>query len=220
MKILIVNPNTNRETTERIRRTSERVASAGTSIEVVTAAFGPKTIKTLEQSTNAADAALAALDGRYGPVDVAIIAAYSDPGLQRAKTAFAFPVVGIGEASMREAARNGKRFSIVTMGEEMVVYLRNRATIYGVGGSLASVRILPWTVVAGEPDDVEILTRECVEALRDDGADTIIIGGGPLAGFADQISRTICAPVLDGIECAVRLAERLVTEKSSQKDDD
>lgn len=213
MRLLVINPNTNAETTARILKTSQRVLSNGNSIKAVTAAFGAKTIKTLKQSTNAAEAVLDALHANAELVDAAIIAAYSDPGLLRAKSVFKFPVVGIGEASMIEAAAHEGRFSIITMGDQMVDYIKDRANEYGVGDHLASVRILPWEVTAGRVKDVEKLTSECMNALRDDDADTVIIGGGPLAGFAQQISRAINAPILDGIECAVRRAELLGNEQ-------
>ena len=213
MRILVINPNTSVDTTERIRLAAERTASDGTIIETVTAPYGEKVIKTLENSARAGEAVMSLLAERASPVDAAVIAAYSDPGLQQAKATYPYPAVGIGEASMLEAAAVSDRFSIVTMGRPMVGYLRERAIEYGVSDKLAGVRILPWSVRAGRPSDVDDLTAECIAAIQHDGAGAVIIGGGPLAGFAEEISRAVMKPVLDGIVCAVRLAERMVRER-------
>lgn len=216
MKILVINPNTNDGTTARIRLAAERAASDGTIIEAVTAPYGEKIIKTLESSALAGEAVLSLLAARASPVDAAVIAAYSDPGLQQAKATHPYPAVGIGEASMLEAAAASDRFSIITMGRPMVGYLRERAIEYGVGDKLATVRILPWSVRAGRPSDIDDLTAECISVIQQDGAGAVIIGGGPLAGFAEEISRIVMKPVLDGIVCAVRLAERLVKDQREQ----
>ena len=148
MRILVINPNTNEDTTERIRLAGESAASDGTIIEAVTAPYGEEIIKTLDNFALAEEAVLSLLAGRASPVDATVIAAYSDPGLKQAKATNPYPVVGIGEASMREAAAVSDRFSIVTMGRPMVGYLHERAIEYGVGDKLATVRILPWRVRA------------------------------------------------------------------------
>ncbi len=212
MRILVINPNTNAETTERIRLECERAASSGTFIEAVTAPFGAKIIKTLESGIIAAEAAMAVLSEKGSTADAAVIAAFSDPGLRQAKATYSFPVVGIGEASMLEAAAISDRFSIITMGKPMVRYLSERAAEYGVEAKLASVRILPWSVHAGHPSDIQSLSDECISAVQNDGAGAVIIGGGPLAGFAEEISQTIKKPVLDGTSCAIRLVERRSTK--------
>jgi len=220
MKILVINPNTNAETTERIRLASVRAASDDTYIDAVTAPFGVQIIKTLKQAATAADAMLSVLADRETIADAVVIAAFSDPGLRQAKAIYPTPVVGIAEAAMLEAATISDRFSIVTMGPPMVSYLPERAVDYGVEGKLAKVRILPWSTRAGRPADIDKLTAECIAAIQDDGAGAVIIGGGPLAGLAETISHTIRYPVLDGVACAIRLAERLVNkhpvEKTSQ----
>lgn len=208
MNILVINPNTNEETTERIRAESERAASDGTVIRAVTGPFGAKIIKTRENGAVAANAVMAVLAKNGSTADAAVIAAYSDPGLSRAKASVSFPVIGIGEASMLEAAAVSDRFSIVTMGESMVEYLRDRAIEYGVGAHLARVRILPWSVRVGRRADIQRLVDECAAAVREDHAGAVIIGGGPLAGLPSEISEAINRPVLDGTSCAIRLAER------------
>lgn len=207
MRILVINPNTNVKTTDRIRSISQGAASDGTTIKAVTAPRGVKIIKTLEESVIAGEVTLSLLAKHANLFDAAVIAAFSDPGLRQAKKAFQISVLGIAEAAMLSAAAEFGRFSIVTMGEAMKGYLRERAIEYGVGGSLTSVRILPWSVREPTAGNFDVFTAECLDTLECDGANAVIIGGGPLAGFAQQIAERVGAPVLDGTVCAVHLAE-------------
>jgi Asp/Glu/hydantoin racemase len=49
--------------------------------------------------------------------------------------------------------------------------------------------------------------EECRRAVEDDDAEVIICGGGPIAGLAREAAGEIPVPLLDGVSCAVRLAE-------------
>jgi len=54
------------------------------------------------------------------------------------------------------------------------------------------------------------LIAECLAAVDEDGAEVVILGGGPLAGLAREAAPEIPVPTLDGVSCGVRLAEALV----------
>lgn len=54
-----------------------------------------------------------------------------------------------------------------------------------------------------------MLVKTAREAIEQDGAEVIILAGGMLAGYAGFLSATIGAPVLDGVKCAVKMAEAL-----------
>lgn len=54
-----------------------------------------------------------------------------------------------------------------------------------------------------------MLVKTAREAIEQDGAEVIILAGGMLAGYAGFLSAAIRAPVLDGVKCAVKMAEAL-----------
>jgi Asp/Glu/hydantoin racemase len=54
------------------------------------------------------------------------------------------------------------------------------------------------------------LLEECQRAIELDAAEVIIFGGAPIAGLAHEVAAEIPVPVLDGVSCAVRLAEAIV----------
>jgi Asp/Glu/hydantoin racemase len=47
-------------------------------------------------------------------------------------------------------------------------------------------------------------------AIEQDDAEVIIFGGGPIAGLARETADAIPVPCLDGVSCAIRMAETLV----------
>jgi Asp/Glu/hydantoin racemase len=159
---------------------------------------------------------------RAGSYDAAIIAAFSDPGLQAARAAVAAPVAGLAESAMLEAAAIAERFASVTLGAAFEPLLWRLAETYGVGDRLARIRILPWRVseVGAAPDRYLAAFRDaCIETVAEDGAGAIVVGGGPLSGIAERIADRVAdrvgVPVLDGVACAVRRAERLAAGKDS-----
>ncbi len=211
MRLLLVNPNTTAAVTERMGRLARRAAGAGTEIDTVSAASGLALIETLEQSAVAGDAVVRLLVQRVADFDAAIIAAYSDPGLKQARKQIPKPVVGIAEASMIEAAAGGRRFAIVTIGGVMIEYLRHLAGEAGVREQLAAVRALdaPFAAVASDPAAFVPEFREATRHAIDEGAEAIVIGGGPLAGIAERLAGEFPVPLLDGVACAVWRAQQL-----------
>jgi Asp/Glu/hydantoin racemase len=56
----------------------------------------------------------------------------------------------------------------------------------------------------------ERLVALCMRAIEQDEAEVVILGGGPIAGLAREVRDDIPVPALDGVSCAVRMAEALV----------
>lgn len=212
MKILVVNSNTTRAVTDTIAAEAQRTASPGTEIIAVTALFGPAAIQGRADAVIAAHATLEVITHHPGPVDAAVIACFSDPGLMAARDAAGFPVVGIAEASMLTACMLGARFSIVTVAPGTVGPIHELAAAYGLAQRLASVRALDVGVLESHADregTVRGLKGLIERAVAEDRADVAILGGAVTAGMARQLAAGSPIPVLDGVACAVRQAELL-----------
>jgi allantoin racemase len=213
MRLLIVNPNTTVATTEVIRAAAVRAAASGTEIVAVTALSGPPIIVTPDQSAAAGPVVVETMLANQQGMDAAITAAFSDPGLLATRAALPFPVVGIAQAAMTEAARIAERFTLVTFSDAMEPIYRRLATDYGVGAALANIRFL-YPLLGERTHDSnairEVMVEQCRRGVQEDGAGAIVIGGGPLSGLAEALSNEFTVPLLDGVRCAVRLAERLV----------
>ena len=113
MKIALVNPNTSDDITRRMVAIATREAGPRATITGHTARFGAPLITEPHALATAAEAV-----GELGPAlvdtDAVIVAAFSDPGLDALRAALSCPVTGIAEAGMSEAARDGRRFAVVT----------------------------------------------------------------------------------------------------------
>ncbi len=48
-----------------------------------------------------------------------------------------------------------------------------------------------------------------IAELAKDGADSVVIGGAAFAGLGRELQDHAPIPIVDGVECAVRLAEML-----------
>src|SRR5262249_48065699 len=145
--------------------------------------------------------------------DAAIISAFGDPGLAAARELVDIPVVGVSEAAFLMAWTLGRRYAIVAMTRRLGTWYRECAVEHGLDGRLATVRALdvPLTDITRAREQLrDRLLAECLPAVDEDGAEVVILGGGPLAGLAHEAAAEIPVPTLDGVSCAVRLAEALV----------
>jgi len=214
MRILIVNPNTSHEATHAINAEALRAASATTEVIARTAPRGPLNIGSDFEIASQVPVVLEMLEN--GGWDAAIIAAYGDPGLELARKYMKAPVVGIGEASMKEADRIGSRIAIVSSNPNHEQLYRERAAKSGIAEKIIAIRYLrkgDRSVVAAISDRawlVSAATEASRTAIEVDNADVIVIAGGPLAGIARAIRQNLNFAILDPVACAVGRIERWV----------
>ena len=209
MRILLINPNTNVETTARMVDIARSVAPSGVEIAGLTAAFGATLITdpdALAVAADAVEARLQTIDAR----DIAgiIVAAFGDPGLDRARRIVSCPVTGIAEAGLAEAVAGGRRFAIATTTPDLVTSIAGAVHRYGHAD-----RFIGTYLTAGDVDHLmrhpDLLADALYAASRSavaDGAEAVVIGGGPLAQAARAIAPRLPVPVIEPIPAAVRLA--------------
>jgi allantoin racemase len=213
MKLLLINPNISDEITAIMAAEARRSASPGTEIITATARFGALYVENRVEAAIAAHAVLDALAEPGAGIDAAIVSAFGDPGLAAARELVDIPVIGVSEAALLAAWPLGRRYAIVAMTKRLGIWYRECAIEHGLDGRLVSVRALdiPVTDITKAKEQLrERLIAEALKAVEDDGAEVVIFGGGPTAGLAREAADNIPVPVLDGISCAVRLAEALV----------
>jgi Asp/Glu/hydantoin racemase len=213
MKLLLINPNITAPMTENMAAGARRVAAPGATVVAVTAPVGTEYIANRAEAAIAAHAVLELLARHAAECDAAIISAFGDPGLAAAREFADIPVLGIAESAMLTAGMLGRRFSIICLTERLRRWYIECAEDHGLAGRLASVRAIdaPVRDITSAKDDMRArLLEQCRLAVEQDEAEVIILGGGPLAGLAREAADEIPVPALDGVSCAVRLAEALV----------
>ena len=181
----------------------------GVTFVPVTASFGARYIASRAAATIAGHAALDALAEHVAGCDAVYLACFGDPGLSALKELSPVPVVGMAEAACREAARSGRRFSIVTGGVLWKAMLQEYVVGLGLAPQLASIRVIEPTgdQIAKNPDAaLDALASACWACASEDGAEIVILGGAALAGLASRLQRRVPVPVLCSVEVGTRTA--------------
>lgn len=212
MRLLIVNPNISQSVTDLIEAEARRTASAQTQITMATASAGVAYIETRFEALLGGHAVACIAGEQAGTYDALIVAAFGDPGLAALKEVLDVPVVGMTEAALMSACLLGQRFSIVAISARITAWYRETVAANGLLGRLASIRHLDRPLRdAGsvQEDHGARLVELCEAAVREDGADVIILAGAPLAGLARSVAKRLPVPVVDGVSSAVRHAETL-----------
>lgn len=208
MRLLIVNPNTSAGVTARIRAAAEAVAAPGDRFTTVSAASGPALIVTEADAEAAVEGVLQAVAQHRGPIDGIILASFGDTGAQAVRRQYPhLPVIGIAEAAFNEVKRSGGPFAIVTFAPEVAGPLADKAAEHGVAHALMKVAS-PGIPLSSDPANVaDVMLSVLCDLCREceaEGAHSIVLGGGPLAGLASRLSDCCKCALVDGTQSAVR----------------
>jgi allantoin racemase len=114
------------------------------------------------------------------------------------------------EAACLTACMLGGRFAVLSLGAITAPYelLVERHGLAARCVEVRGVAATPQDALA-DPVRVQALLLEAIEGLAR-RADAIVLGGAALAGFDQVLQARSPVPLLDGIPCAVKLAEGLV----------
>jgi allantoin racemase len=208
-KILIVNPNTTASMTATISEAACAVAAPGTKIAAVTSPMGPASIEGFYDEAFAVPGLIQVLSNAPD-ADAAIIACFDDTGLDAARTAAPYPVVGICEAALVTAGQIAKRIAVVTTLPRSIVPLEELVRRYGFA---ERARVTACNVAVLDLEKPGSGAKEKLEAeialALDKGAEAIVLGCAGMADLAHALSKKYDVPVVDGVAAAVKQAEAL-----------
>jgi len=211
MKILVINPNTSKEMTNGIHISAKKYARPDTEIDTVCPEEGPRSIESAYEETLAGQGVLErVIEGNKKKFDAIVIACYGDPHLHSAREISEVPVYGIAASSMHIACMLGFKFSIVSVLERMRPILEELVERVGLKSRCASVRIVEIPVLDIEKDPTitfKALTEASKTAIEEDGAEAICLGCAGMTGLDKPMEQELGVPVLDGVVCAVKMAE-------------
>jgi allantoin racemase len=211
MRILVVNPNTTASMTRKIGAAAKALASPGVEIIAVNPEFGPPSIEGYYDEAFSIPGMIAEMD-KAGDVDATVIACFDDTGLEAARSFSPKPVIGIGEAAFHFASLVAGKFSVVTTLSRSIAAIEHNLVKYGLASRCARVRASDVAVLQLEEPGSNArrkIEREIELALSHDGAEAIVLGCAGMADLAKDLSKFAGAPVLEGVGCAVLLAECL-----------
>jgi allantoin racemase len=209
MRILVINPNTTASMTDTIGKAAQAAASPATEIVAVNPEDGPPSIEGYFDEIFVVPGIIAEM-AKAGPVDAYVIACFDDTGLDAARCATEAPVIGIGEAAFHLATLVAGKFSVVTTLARSVPAIEHNLSKYGLAARCAKVRASDVAVLDLElpgSDARQKISAEIASAVVEDKAEAIVLGCAGMADLAHALSIEHGVPVLDGVACAVRLAE-------------
>jgi allantoin racemase len=207
MQILLINPNTTSSITARMASYAGEIVGGVATFVPVTGRFGARYISSRAAAAIAGHAALDALAEHVAGCDAVYLACFGDPGLAACKEISPVPVIGMAEAACIEAARDGRRFAIVTGGVLWKPMLEEFVATLGLSRQLAAVRTVAPTGgdIARDPDAaLTLLADACTACAKDDGADIVILGGAALAGLAERIQPDVPVPLLCSVAAGAK----------------
>jgi allantoin racemase len=146
----------------------------------------------------------------------------SDSGVRALRSRLKIPVVGAAQAAFSLALQLGHRFSVITTWEPWRRDLIEVVARYGLTDRLASVRTLhvpPDTheLLSGKEDfifgELERISRA---ALKEDGADVIVIGSTTMYQSHAHLVTALPCPVINPGTAAYKACETLIDLKLAQ----
>ena len=212
MRLRIVNPNTTASMTRKIEAAARVIARPDTEIVAVNPGFGPASIEGYYDEAFSLPGLLDEIAKGAG-ADAFVIACFDDTGLEAARCATEAPVIGIGEAAFHMAGLIAEKFSVVTTLSRSIVPIERNLSKYGLIARCARVRAAEVAVLELEDEGSparERIEAEIARALDEDGAEAIVLGCAGMADLAQALAEKFAVPVLDGVACAVALAEGAV----------
>ncbi|MFX0124092.1 MAG: aspartate/glutamate racemase family protein [Candidatus Hodarchaeota archaeon] len=188
-------------------------ARSDTKISVTSLEKGPASIESMYDEQIASPWILKKVrKAEKDKFDAVVIDCMGDPALHAAREITEIPVVGPGEASFVLASIIGYKFSVLVVLKGVIPRFENKIRMYGFIDRLASVRSIEIPVLRLEKDEKtqNTLLVEARKAIKEDGADTIILGCTGMLGMAKELQEALGIPVIDPTVASLKMAETLV----------
>lgn len=212
-RILVLNPNSSESVTRAIDRAMQSSdAARQCQFDVLTAADGPPGIVTQADYERATALVAGYLQRRAPEARAFVIACFSDPGVEAARTGFSKPVIGLGEAGIRAALLQGRRVGVVAVADASIPRHLGYWESLGLAQHVAGERALNLRV--DQSGDRELAFGPMCEAARrlrdEDGADVLLLGCAGMAELRGPLQETVGLAVVDPCHAAAEAAGAVV----------
>ncbi len=212
MKLLLINPNTTVSMTKKVELAAISVAQSTTSIVAVNPDQGPSSIQGYYDVAQCVPNLLTKAK-EYDDCDAIIVSCFDDTGLDALRCAFSVPVIGIGEAAFHMASILACKFSVITTLRRSVPGIEANLDRYGLAKRCMAVRASEIPVLELESENEVLLERlgqEIQASMQQDQSEAIVLGCAGMTSLMAKLSDKFNVPIIDGVSCAVTLAEALV----------
>ncbi len=207
--ILVINPNSSEGVTEGLRAA---VASmqfpCGPVIECVTIKEGPPGVVT-QRHVEEASLRTADLIESRPDASAYVLACYSQPGLDLARSITTKPVYGIQDAGVLTALALSDLFGVIAVAEGSIPrHLRNLRRL-GVDGRLAGEVALEGSISveeSGHGDESYGALLKAGAKLQQMGAGAVVLGCAGMSGHRGRLEKELGIRVIDPTQAALAMA--------------
>ncbi|MEG0000156.1 MAG: aspartate/glutamate racemase family protein [Comamonas sp.] len=216
-QLLLINPNTSEATTALMAQLARQRLPARVELLTATAQEGAPLI-TDEASLAIAVRQVVRMGEGFAQQRAAaqqplpaviVIGAFGNPGLAQLRARLShmsLPVLGLGAAALRAGAKGGRRFGIATITPGLEASIAQSVAELGLTAQFCGTRIPPGLPQALAADPAllrERLAQAVAQCISVDGAQAVVIGGGPLAQAAGELAPRFAQPVISAVDAAV-----------------
>jgi allantoin racemase len=207
--ILVINPNSSEEVTEGLRQALAGMClPGGPVIECITMEDGPPGVVT-QRDVDEASLRTATLIESRPDASAYILACYSQPGLDLARSITRTPVYGIQDAGVLTAMANADLFGVIAVAEGSIPrHMRNLRRL-GVDTRLAGEVALAGSISvadSGHGEESYAALHVAGEKLRQMGAGAIVLGCAGMSGHRQRLEDALGVHVIDPTQAAVAMA--------------
>ncbi|OYR21724.1 aspartate/glutamate racemase family protein [Brucella thiophenivorans] len=212
--VLLINPNSSIATSGMMREIAQRTAGGRLVVSAETSTRNPIMIVNGEQLSASEQQVIEIGNARKHSCSGIIVSAYGDPGVDFLRGELEIPVIGICEASMIIAANGQRKYGVATVTPDLAVQIANRSKYLDLSHLYTGIRCTPGNPreIAGQPERLIEELAYAVELCLQDGAEAVVIGGGPLGEAAEQLQKMFDVPIIAPISSAVELMVKAINE--------
>jgi len=200
-RILVINPNSDREVTAAIDRRLESLRFAGgPTIDCATLEGAPLGIETMRHVDQVASPLGDLIAREATRTDAFVVACFGDPGVASAREVTTKPVLGIGEGGILAALNHGERYGILTNLPEDVNPGLRQIRALGLDARLAGIEAIGIAVVdLGDAPRAKIGLAAAATRLKERGADVAVLGCAGMVPYTGEIETQTGLKVIDPV---------------------
>ncbi len=207
--IVVINPNSSESVTEGLRTALAGFRfPGGPVIECLTITEGPPGVVTQRDVDEAALNAAKIIEARPD-AGAFVLACYSQPGLDLARSLTSVPVYGIQDAGVLTALARADLFGVIAVAQASIPrHLRNLRRL-GVDNRLAGEVALQGDISVADSGHGEDSYAALVVAgarLKAMGAGAVVLGCAGMAGHRARLEAELGLAVIDPTQAAVAMA--------------
>lgn len=216
MRLLLVNPNSSKDITDRLALSARKVMGPDDQLTAITAKNAPLAITQPHEVAEAGDRVVELALSHFSGHNAILVGISLDCGLSKLRRSISgVPVLGMTESACLLACARGERFGVLTLGHRMGPLYKDHVTKLGLESRMVGVRAPDISQAFNLPPTecpshiIDALAKEAQELIKA-GADSVVLAGAVLCGYAPALERISGAPVFDGITSAALLARDLI----------